>query len=168
MTTNVSVIVVPRERFSCTKTSLERLLANTRESFDLTYVDAGSPKEVSDYLQAMSETHSFRLIRIDKYLPPNTARNTGLRHASASDYTVFLDNDVIVSPGWLGSLLGTAQRTGAAAVVPLTFEDERFEIVHQWSGKFKFETDETGQKVMTEYRPLAHKKYAEVAQSISE
>jgi GT2 family glycosyltransferase len=168
MTPKVSIIVVPRERFSCTQTSLESLFANTSEPYDLTYIDAGSPKDVSDYLQTMSETYSFRLIRVDKYLPPNTARNTGLRHAPASDYTVFLDNDVIFKPGWLGSLLATAQHTGAAAVAPLTFEDEHFEIVHQWSGKFNFNNTENGLQVMTEYRPYAHKKIAQVENSISE
>jgi GT2 family glycosyltransferase len=51
----VTLIVVPRERFSYTQKSLESIYANTPYPFDLVYVDGGSPKKTRDHLQAASQ-----------------------------------------------------------------------------------------------------------------
>ncbi len=58
------------------------------------------------------------MIRTDYYLSPNRARNLGLRQVT-SKYVVFIDNDVVVSPGWLQPLVECAQETGATIVSPL-------------------------------------------------
>ena len=46
----VTVVVVPRERFSLTKRSLESIYANTHSEFTLLYVDGGSPSSIKRYL----------------------------------------------------------------------------------------------------------------------
>ena len=114
-----TVVVVPRERFSAARASLESIFEHTTASFELVYVDAGSPRHVARYLAAEAERRGFRLIRINRYLAPNQARNIGARTVT-TPYVVFVDNDVIVSPGWLDALIDCAAVTGAAVVGPLT------------------------------------------------
>ncbi len=115
----VSLVVVPRERFSSARESLESVYANTDVPFEMTYVDGRSPRSVRRYLQSVSAKYSFKLLRTERYLMPNQARNIGLAETDTR-YVVFLDNDVIVSPGWLGPLVECAEQTGAWAVTPIT------------------------------------------------
>lgn len=117
----VTIVVVPRERFSFTRESLESIYEHTETPFKLIYVDGGSPPEIRDYLETQSKLRNFKLIRTDCYLSPNQARNIGIRQVD-SKYLVFVDNDVIVSPGWLRQMIQCAEETGATIVTPLTGE----------------------------------------------
>ncbi|BAZ12635.1 putative glycosyltransferase [Calothrix sp. NIES-4071] len=114
----VTIIVVPRERFSYTRESLTSIYTNTNYPFELIYIDAGSPPHIKNYLASEAENKKFQLIRKNYYLSPNHARNLGLQQAT-TQYVVFIDNDVIVSPGWLQSLIQSADETGATVVSPL-------------------------------------------------
>ena len=115
---DVTVVVVPRERFSLIPRSLDSLYAGTAMPFRLVYVDGGSPPRVQRYLEVESAKRGFRLIRSERYLAPNEARNMGLAQARGK-YVVFIDNDVLVSPGWLHALVRCADETGAWLVGPL-------------------------------------------------
>jgi GT2 family glycosyltransferase len=131
----VTICVVPRERFSATSECLESVYAHTDEPFDLVYVDGLSPRPVRRYLDEQARLRSFRLVRAGRYLAPNEARNIGLERA-AKEFVVFLDNDVVVSPGWLGSLLRCADDTGATVVSPLTYEGRlEDETIHMAGGE---------------------------------
>ncbi len=114
----ITLIIVPRERFSYTRESLESIYQNTNYPFDLIYIDANSPPHIRDYLTTKSEEHKFQLIRTNYYLAPNHARNLGLSKVTTK-YIVFIDNDVIVSPGWLQPLIDCAEDTEAFIVSPL-------------------------------------------------
>lgn len=129
----VTIVVAPRERFSCTRESLESIYEHTQLPFSLIYVDGNSPPPTQRYLEAQAREKEFQLIRTDYYLSPNQARNIGLRQVQGtppdkggacldinSKYVVFIDNDVIVSPGWLNQLIECAEETGALVVGPLT------------------------------------------------
>lgn len=118
-----TIVVVPRERFSFTRESLESILAETREPYELVYVDGGSPRACHQYLVEQSQQHAFRLVRREKYLFPNQARNIGWREVQTK-YTVFIDNDVVVTPGWLQKLVQCAEETGAGVVGPLTCQKQ--------------------------------------------
>ncbi|NJM70118.1 MAG: glycosyltransferase [Scytonema sp. RU_4_4] len=114
----VTIVVVPRERFSFTRESLESIYEHTEYPFKLIYVDGGSPSHVRDYLVAQASEKQFQLIRTEHYLSPNRARNLGLQQIT-SKYVVFIDNDVVVTPGWLKALVECAEQTGACVVSPL-------------------------------------------------
>jgi GT2 family glycosyltransferase len=114
----VTIVVVPRERFSYTRESLESIYENTNYPFKLIYVDGGSPDHIKDYLATQAVEKQFQLIRTDHYLSPNHARNIGLRQVN-SKYVVFMDNDVVVTPGWLQALVDCAEATKATIVSPL-------------------------------------------------
>ncbi|WP_197529999.1 glycosyltransferase family 2 protein [Gloeobacter violaceus] len=115
----VTIVVVPRERFSAARQSLDSIYEHTEQPFALVYVDGGSPPDVRLYLEEQAKNRSFELVQFEEYLPPNRARNAGLARVQ-SKYVVFMDNDVIVAPGWLNALVECAEKTGAAVVSPLT------------------------------------------------
>jgi GT2 family glycosyltransferase len=115
----VTIVVSQRERFSYTRESLQSIYEHTQTPFSLVYVDGGSPRHIQRYLEQQAQEKGFQLIRTEQYLSPNQARNLGLQQVD-SEYLVFIDNDVIVSPGWLDLLLECAKETKATVVCPLT------------------------------------------------
>jgi len=126
---------VPRERFSLAARSLASIYEHTDMPFALVYVDAGSPVWVKRHLARQARERGFELIRTDHYLSPNQARNLGLARVRTK-YAVFMDNDVVVAPGWLSAMVRCAEETGAAVVSPLCCEGEPVhEIVHFAGGE---------------------------------
>lgn len=114
----ITIAVIPRERFGLTATVLDALYTHTEIPFRLVCVDGGSPRRVYRQLQARAAKHDFLLIRKDHFLSPNQARNIALRKINTR-YVVFVDNDVLVTPGWLQSLVDCAEQTGCAICGPL-------------------------------------------------
>ncbi|MGQ0745129.1 MAG: glycosyltransferase [Acidimicrobiales bacterium] len=131
----VTIVVVPRERFSLSDKSLETLYACTTDvAFNLVYVDGNSPKEVRSYLAEAASRRGFTLVRSDRFLSPNQARNLGMRHVK-TPYVVFVDNDLFVTPGWLPTLIRCADETGAWVVGPLYCQgDPADKIIHMAEG----------------------------------
>ncbi|MGD1899071.1 MAG: glycosyltransferase family 2 protein [Phormidesmis sp.] len=149
-TAQVTLVVVPRERFSCTAASLESLYEHTKVPFELVYVDGNSPPHVKQYLEEQSKQRNFKLIRTEQYLFPNHARNIGLASVE-TPYLVFLDNDVVVSPGWLEALLKCSKETDAAVVGPLMCQDEPVhEVVHFAGGESHIWVDKLGRRRLRE------------------
>jgi len=153
---SVTVLVVPRERFSHARQSLESIYDNTDYPFDLIYVDGNSPPRVASYLRKASREKGFRLLRFDRFLSPNAARNVGLAEVR-TDYVVCLDNDDEPEPGWLGHLVRCAEETGAWAVAPIYFEGKRGDgIVHMACGTARI-TEQDGVRTFKSNHTHAHR-----------
>jgi GT2 family glycosyltransferase len=134
VTVPVTIVVVPRERFSLAERSLESLYEHTAHPFSLVYVDGRSPRHIKRYLETQAREKGFELIRAERYLSQNQARNLGLRRVN-SPYVVFTDNDVLFSPGWLDALVRCAEETGAWVVGPMyCIGEPALTIVHCLSG----------------------------------
>jgi GT2 family glycosyltransferase len=129
----VTIAVVPRERFNYTRASLEALYRYTDPPLRVVYVDGGSPSRVQRYLESAARDRGFDLIRSDGLLAPNRARNLALAKARTK-YALFIDNDVIVSPGWLLPLVRCAEETNAAVVCPLVCESPPFHSTIHFAG----------------------------------
>ena len=146
----VTAVVVPRERFSYTKQSLESIYQNTRVPFNLIYIDGNSPQHIRQYLEQQSRLKQFRLMRSDAYLSPNQARNMGICEVT-TPYVVFIDNDVVVTPGWLERLIQCAEDNDATVVGPLMCQDlPAHEIVHFAGGESHIWTDKLGRRRLRE------------------
>ncbi|MDM9382077.1 glycosyltransferase [Chlorogloeopsis sp. ULAP01] len=153
----VTIVVVPRERFSCARESLESIYEHTDFPFQLVYVDGNSPAKVRRYLEAQAQAKGFQLIRTNYYLWPNHARNLGL-HQVKTKYVVFIDNDVIVSPGWLKALIECAEETEATVVGPLMCQNlPLHEIVHFAGGESHIWLDKTGEQARQRLREKMYK-----------
>ena len=128
-----TVVVVPRDHWSDTEESLESVLAHTEAPYELVVVDGGSPPATARYLRGAATRAGFRLIRTEYPLSPNRARNVGAAGV-ATRYVAFIDNDVVVSPGWLRALVECAEATGASVVSPLNFEGRPLHTHVHFSG----------------------------------
>ncbi|ESA39151.1 glycosyltransferase family 2 [Leptolyngbya sp. Heron Island J] len=161
-TPNVTLIVVPRERFSYAQTSLNSIYEHTQIDFNLIYVDGNSPKELKQSLEQQSLEKGFKLIRTERYLYPNEARNIGLQHAD-TQYIVFVDNDVVVSPGWLKALVQCAEDTDAAVVGPLMCQHEPIhQEIHFAGGESHVWVDKLGRRRIREKMLHQGKQLADV------
>jgi GT2 family glycosyltransferase len=135
-TPEVTIVVVPRERFGMAQESLESIYRHTRVPFELVYVDGGAPAAQGRWLDAESQRLGFRLIRTPHFASPNEARNLGIA-ATRTAFVVFVDNDVVCTEGWLERMLECAHETGATAVTPLICEGWPLHTrVHQAGGHF--------------------------------
>lgn len=115
---SITLVVAPRERFGYVQPSLESIYRHTRIPFELVYIDVDSPRYLRHYLARSAAEKNFTLLRTKRFLSPNQVRNLGLSHVK-TDYVLFIDNDIHVSPGWLEALLKCAQETDATIVSPL-------------------------------------------------
>ena len=145
----VTIVVVPRERFSHSERSLADIYEHTTYPFKLRYVSAGAPGPIQRDLEHESQQRGFHLICAPHYLSPNKARNLGIREIDTK-YVVFLDNDALVAPGWLEALVQCAEETDAWVVGPLYFigEFER-QIVHMAGGVVHIKEQE-GKRILYE------------------
>ena len=149
----VTIVVVPRERLSFTERCISSIFDNTSVPFNLIYVSGGVPKQVRDYLEIESSRKGFRFLIEENYLSPNQARNLSLPHINTK-YVVFLDNDTLVTKGWLERLLRCAEETDAFVVGPLYLIGE-FEraIIHMAGGRLHDEVV-AGQRVLVDEQYL--------------
>lgn len=121
--TRTTVVVAPREQFRVTRPSLESIFAHTEVPYKLVYVDGGSPAPVRRYLVRRAQQRGFTLLRTEHHLSPMEARALALPHVD-TEYVCFVDNDVIVTRGWLDRLVRCADETEAGAVGPLYLNDD--------------------------------------------
>jgi len=158
---SVTVVMSPRERFSLTQRSIESLFTDLSVPFDFICVDGGSPASVRDYLRREAARRDFRLLRTEHYLTPNEARNLAIEQVRTR-YVVFIDNDLIVAPGWLRHLLRCAEETSADIVAPLICIGEPVHArVHMAGGEARF-TEENGRRMFRESHRFANRGVAEV------
>lgn len=163
---NVTLVIVPRERFGSSVASLESVYANTSMPFRVIYIDGNSPQSTARELLKQSKLKGFELIRENKFLTANKARNLGLARVSTK-YVVFLDNDVFVTPGWLERMIECAEETGADIVSPLYLEGKlERRIIHMANAVSKIEVRD-GKKYYIEDRLLASQKLDAVSHNLS-
>lgn len=113
-----TVVVAPREQFGWTRRALESIFAQTGLPYKLVYIDGASPTPVQRYLRLRARQRGFTLLRTEHYISPMEARALALPHVD-TEYVCFVDNDVLVTRGWLDRLVQCADETGAWAVGPL-------------------------------------------------
>ena len=96
-----SIIIATCNGITLTKRCLESIRRCTPEQHEIICVDNGSTDGTVDLLQSAAD---IELIEnsVNRGMP--AAINQGLRVAAA-DFIVLLNNDVVVTPGWLGRML---------------------------------------------------------------
>lgn len=104
----VSIVTLSWNAVSFTKIALESIRAYTSEPYEVIVVDNGSGDETLEYLRSIDDPH-VRVI----YNPTNRGygggNNVGMAGARG-EYVVLLNNDVIVTDGWLDGLLDPFDR----------------------------------------------------------
>lgn len=146
-TVDVTIVAVSGERFGGGAESLAILYQHTHLPFKLIYVDGDSPPPIREQLEKQAEVHGFTLLRSDRDLVPNQARNLGIAQAETK-YVVLIDDDFIVSPGWLHHLRCCAEETGASIVTPLYIDGDADDAVVCMAGGTIQVDVENGRRVL--------------------
>ena len=129
MVTPVTIGVVARERFSTVGRSLRRLLETTPKPFRLVIVDAGTPPRYRREMERAVAGHpDVEFLRTPDYLNSNAAKNWVVRETSEGEFLVLLENDNLVSPGWLDALIRACEEEGADVARPMLYESRLFRI----------------------------------------
>jgi GT2 family glycosyltransferase len=119
-----TVVVVARDRWSQTPATLETLLARTDRRHRIVFVDGHAPRPVATVLDRLSASGRIRVVRQNHFLASNEARNLGAEGAE-TEWIAFVENDVIMSDGWLDVLLAAAEARDAATVYPVYLQPQR-------------------------------------------
>lgn len=116
-----TVVVVAFDNLSLTRLCVESVLANTDVgSYELIIVDNGSTDGTPAYLAALEARHPHvRGISNSDNLGFAAACNQGISQGHG-DHVVLLNNDVLVPPGWLPTLLAHVSDPSVGAAGPVT------------------------------------------------
>jgi len=126
VSTEVTIVVVPRDRFSSVVPCVESILEHTPESFHLMVLDFGYSAATVAALTARCSGRSWELVPCGRTIPMEAFRAALPR--IDSPYTCWVDNDTFVTPGWMATLLRGARDEGMRVILPLTWDREGLDI----------------------------------------
>jgi glycosyltransferase involved in cell wall biosynthesis len=148
--TNVSVAVIPRERFRPLPPSLRSLFETIDEDVPVIVVDGGAPEHIRKELNASRAERPFELIECTDFMLPNKARNIALDWVRTK-YVAFCDNDIHYWPSWLDALVENAEVNGSAAAAPLILIGPSDPpIIHHAGGSFFLRRDGADRRVLSD------------------
>ncbi len=121
-----SVIIVSYNNPELIQRTLASILEKTAyPNYEVIVVDNGSQPEVTDYLEEMAAEYpdQIKVVLNGRNVGFAAANNIGIAMAtqtSQSDYLVLLNNDVIVTRGWLTTLIHHLDNEQIGIVGPVT------------------------------------------------
>jgi GT2 family glycosyltransferase len=117
----VSVVILTHDNLTFTKLCLESVIANTEcENLEIVVVDNGSKDGTPNYLREFAAgARNVRVLLNVENRGFAVGNNQGLAIAGG-EVLVLLNNDTIVSPGWLTSLVAHLDDPSVGAVGPVT------------------------------------------------
>jgi GT2 family glycosyltransferase len=158
----VTIVMTARERYGLTLDAIDGIRQHTPVPYRLIFVDAQAPDSLCQALAPYQARGELEVLRSDDALWPHLARRKVMPGVS-SEYVVFIDNDVLVAPGWLEALVRCADETGAGIVGPLYLMGGGAApaCVHMAGGKITRQEVEGG-RVLEEAHVLANTDPAKV------
>lgn len=112
------LVLLSWNHLECTRPCVESILAHTTTLSRLIIVDQGSDEETKKFLRTLRPTSHVAIEIV--WNPTNVGypkgMNIGLKQASAP-YVCFLNNDILVAPGWLEELIAVAESDSTIAAV---------------------------------------------------
>jgi|GEM_PF-7023451 len=118
----VSVVVVTWNNLALTRACLESVLAEpSYRNIELIVVDNASSDETPAYLRSLAETEPrVRVLAQSENLGFAGGNNVGLR-AAQGEFICLLNNDTVVTDGWLRTLVNHARRDASIGLIgPVT------------------------------------------------
>ncbi len=105
----VSIIVLVHNQLDHTRLCWESLKRHTSLPHEVVFVDNASTDGAREYLQELAASHaSVRVIRNESNLGFAAGNNQGLAIARG-DCVVLLNNDTVVTPGWIERMISALQ-----------------------------------------------------------
>lgn len=116
-----SIIILTFNELEYTKRCIESIRKYTTEPHEVIFVDNNSKDGTVEYLRRLvSENSNYRLIENKENLGFARGCNQGIRKAKG-EYILLLNNDVVVTKGWLSGLLTCLKNAPDAGIIgPMT------------------------------------------------
>lgn len=116
------VVIVSFENLDYLKLCLDSVVRETiYPRYEVVVVDNASSEAVRQYLRDRSRSDPrLRVVLNDENIGFAAANNLGIRRAGNFEYLALLNNDVIVTRGWLSRLIQHLERPGVELVGPVT------------------------------------------------
>lgn len=114
----VSIVVVTWNNLDLTKACVESVLADTSyPNIELVIVDNASSDETPQYLQELDEREQrVRVILNDENTGFSKGNNIGL-HACKGNFVVLLNNDTVVTQGWVRTMVNHLSRDESIGIL---------------------------------------------------
>ncbi|MBL8115292.1 MAG: glycosyltransferase [Acidobacteria bacterium] len=112
----VDIVVCIHDAYDDVVACIDSVVSHTRPPYTLILVDDGSATKTRDHVEHLARALSAVRIRNEEARGYTLAANQGLR-ASTGEYVVLLNSDTVVTPGWLGRLIGCAESDPAIGLV---------------------------------------------------
>ncbi|MSU63938.1 MAG: glycosyltransferase [Pedosphaera sp.] len=115
--TDTSILILTYNQLAHTKACLESILRHTPEPYELILVDNGSTDGTPEYLREYAAQHErVGVIANQTNRGFAAGNNQGLALATGRQ-VLLLNNDTVVTPGWLGNMLKVLRAHPQAGVV---------------------------------------------------
>jgi GT2 family glycosyltransferase/Flp pilus assembly protein TadD len=115
-----SIVILTFNQIDYTKKCIESVFKHTKEHFELIVVDNGSSDGTLEYLQSELRDHRpeirIKILRNKHNLGFAAGNNQGIA-AAKGDYVLLLNNDVVVTRGWLQRLLACVEQNPETGLV---------------------------------------------------
>ena len=151
----LTIGIVPRERFSIWPRALKSILDYTDLDYELIIVDNQTPPRYwAEIEQLLAGRENVRIIRTEKKLLPGPCKEL-IADVCDTELICLIENDVIVTEGWLTSMIDAIQEYPADVVSPMVLEGSPHKIhADKNFGHFKFVQTERGTELSIV--PIAH------------
>jgi GT2 family glycosyltransferase/Flp pilus assembly protein TadD len=116
-----SFIILTHDRIEQTKKCVKSIRKHTPEAHEIIFVDNGSTDGTVKWLQSqIRENKNYQLIENRENVGVANGRNQGM-NLSQGEFLLLLDNDVVVSEGWLSGMQQCLKHAPDAGIVgPMT------------------------------------------------
>lgn len=121
MSEPVSIVIVPRDRFSSVVACVRSVVENTPVPYRLVLLDFGYGAKTVAAVRAAAGARPVEVVPCGRVIPMVAFRD--YLPKVTTPYVAWVDNDTYVTPGWMEALLDRAAR-GARVVLPVTLERE--------------------------------------------
>jgi len=147
LTSHASIVIVAHNQLKYTRICIESVLKRTHYPFKLVLVDNGSTDGTVDYFRSIE---GAVVIHNDTNTGFPCGANAGLR-AAEGRYVVLLNNDTIVTDGWLTRLVEAAEEDGTIGLVgPLTNHSKGAQLLEKRDFNDLQELEKYAQRLATD------------------
>jgi len=113
----VSIIILTFNELNFTKKCVDSIRKHTRYPYEIIFVDNASTDGTRTYLNRLTKSNDhYQVIHNEENLGFAAGNNQGIAVATGK-YILLMNNDIVVTPGWLDRLVSCAERDTRIGIV---------------------------------------------------
>jgi glycosyltransferase involved in cell wall biosynthesis len=115
----ITILIVPRDRFSNFPPCIEAIYAHTTSTFRVVVLAGGMDSTIQEFVTGLQEEKdNFQVVNLKRLLTQSALRRRAMAYAQGR-YCVLMEHDAIVHEHWLSPLMACILEERAAVVMPL-------------------------------------------------